>query len=129
LKGQVSKENLNRPQNWWLATPAGERHGPYPQETLADWIALGQVDPKAVVSNGGPWLSIREFMLKAAAQTPPTADPIALDLPEQDVSSYMSEAPSVSQMVRESLAAPARALRRCCSIDEHDRCGRGRAGS
>jgi hypothetical protein len=46
-------------------------------------------------------------MHKAAAQTPPTADPIALDLPEQDVSSYMSEAPSVSQMVRESLAAPA----------------------
>ncbi|HEY1683594.1 MAG TPA: hypothetical protein VGG19_02430 [Tepidisphaeraceae bacterium] len=52
----------------WFVSHQGQRYGPYPAKTLADWIALGRVAKDSVVSNGGVWIGTDEFMQQQARE-------------------------------------------------------------
>lgn len=61
----------------WNVSYDGQRYGPYPANVLAEWIAVGRVSADAVVSDGGAWITTKEFMDQQAsaarAALPPPA--------------------------------------------------------
>ena len=46
----------------WHVLSGDQKYGPYPVMMLVDWIASGRVRDDALVSNGGPWISARDFV-------------------------------------------------------------------
>jgi hypothetical protein len=104
----------------WYVTDGKQRFGPYPAETLAEWIALGRVSEKSLVSNGGPWISAKHFLLqhakRALAEPKSTleiiedeahaAEPVAAQQPSQSQRTETQSAPSQPNPPSQPTAAP-----------------------
>src|SRR4051812_12530594 len=78
----------------WFVSTNGQRFGPYAAEALSAWIATGRVSDRSTVSNGGPWISTREFMRQQAASMAAVAGsalPPGLDLEVASTSSSTKE--------------------------------------
>src|SRR4051812_15994431 len=62
----MSQDKASSAGTWYLSTD-GQRFGPYTPDALSAWIATGRISDRSTVSNGGPWISTREFMRQQAA--------------------------------------------------------------
>src|SRR5580692_10052072 len=110
----------------WFVSHEGQRYGPYPAQILSEWIAIGRIAKDAVVSDGGVWISVDEFMQQQAVamRTNALTGPVPQGEPLADTAGPVAPLEEATENLED-------ALRSDGSVPDRDRIvilGRRRAG-